>query len=107
MRRAWGLGPKLDVFFDESPAFRLGPDAAAEGVRPGRLVRVRTAAAQRLGLGPALPRGRGGDCRRPVGEGRLVLLGPEVTMRGQTHASFKFLFNGIYGAAGETPTAQR
>jgi hypothetical protein len=36
-----------------------------------------------------------------VGRGTLVLLGPEVTFRGQPHGTFKFLFNGIYlGAFG-------
>jgi hypothetical protein len=31
-----------------------------------------------------------------IGEGKLVLLGPEVTFRAQPHGTFKFLFNGIY-----------
>jgi hypothetical protein len=31
-----------------------------------------------------------------VGEGKVILLGPEVTFRGQPHATFKFLFNGVY-----------
>ena len=36
----------------------------------------------------------------PVGKGRVLLYGPEVTFRGQPHSTFKFLFNGIlYGAA--------
>jgi hypothetical protein len=31
-----------------------------------------------------------------VGEGRVVLLGPEVAFRCQPHATFKLLFNGLY-----------
>jgi len=31
-----------------------------------------------------------------IGEGRIVLLGPEILKRAQPHGTFKFLFNGIY-----------
>lgn len=34
-----------------------------------------------------------------VGKGKLFLFGPEITFRAQPHATFKFLFNGIYLAA--------
>ena len=30
-----------------------------------------------------------------VGRGKVVLYGPEITFRGQPHATFKFLFNGV------------
>src|SRR5437899_2285205 len=39
-----------------------------------------------------------------LGEGKVTLLGPEVAFRGQPHATFKLLFNGVYyGSARETP----
>src|SRR5258708_4131904 len=31
---AWGMPDRVDVFFEESPAFDLGASAAAQGVRP-------------------------------------------------------------------------
>jgi hypothetical protein len=31
-----------------------------------------------------------------IGEGRVILLGPEVAFRAQPHATFKLLFNGLY-----------
>jgi hypothetical protein len=38
-----------------------------------------------------------------LGRGKVFLFGPSITQRGQTHGTFKFLFNGIYyGSA--TPT---
>ena len=48
--------------------------------------------------------------RRPLGKGKVFLLGPEITFRAQPHGTFKFLFNGIFygtaqavgGAAAET-----
>jgi hypothetical protein len=30
-----------------------------------------------------------------VGEGEVYLFAPEITFRGQSHGSFKFLFNAI------------
>jgi hypothetical protein len=30
------------------------------------------------------------------GKGRVLLFGPEVNFRGQSHGTFKFLFNAIY-----------
>ena len=38
-----------------------------------------------------------------VGEGKVVLLGPEVNFRDQPHGTFKLLFNGLYyGSAKST-----
>ena len=35
-----------------------------------------------------------------LGKGKLFLMGPEVAQRAQSHAAFKFLFNGLqYGPA--------
>ena len=31
-----------------------------------------------------------------VGEGKVVLLGPEVNFRDQPHGTYKLLFNGLY-----------
>ena len=31
-----------------------------------------------------------------VGQGKLVLLGPEVNFRDQPHGTYKLLFNGLY-----------
>jgi hypothetical protein len=36
-----------------------------------------------------------------VGEGRLVLCGPQVLFRGQPHGTFKFLFNAVTQAGGK------
>jgi hypothetical protein len=42
-----------------------------------------------------------------VGEGTLYMFGPQVTYRGQTHATFSLVFNGILlSAAQETSLRQ-
>jgi hypothetical protein len=37
-----------------------------------------------------------------VGEGKVIILGPEVTFRGQPHGTFKLLFNGLYYGSAKT-----
>jgi hypothetical protein len=37
----------------------------------------------------------------PVGRGRVLAFGPHVAFRGQSHATFKFLFNAIYYSRAE------
>jgi hypothetical protein len=32
----------------------------------------------------------------PLGRGRVLLFGPEINFRAQSHGTFKFLFNAIY-----------
>jgi hypothetical protein len=40
--------------------------------------------------------GTTGIAEATVGEGKLVVYGPEVTFRAQPHGTFKLFFNGIY-----------
>lgn len=92
---AWGFEKKVDVFFDNSPVFKLAPEAFTQGVRPV----VWFAADQPLRSGWAWGQSylKGGVtiAEAKVGEGKVCLLGPEVTFRAQPHGTFKFLFNGI------------
>ena len=97
---AYGMPAKVDVFFDRSPAFKPLPDAALLGMRTiawyggGDLLDSGWAWGQQyLNNSVAI-------AEVPVGKGRVLLYGPEVTFRGQPHSTFKFLFNGLlYGAA--------
>ncbi|MEI9814392.1 MAG: hypothetical protein WDO18_17900 [Acidobacteriota bacterium] len=39
-----------------------------------------------------------------VGEGKVILYGPEVAFRAQPHGTFRLLFNGIFYGSGESVT---
>lgn len=93
---AWGLGPRADVYFDNSPAFRLLPEASAKGVRS--VAWFDSAAPLRSGWawGQQALEGASEIVVAPLGKGSVVLYGPEVLFRGQAHGTFRFLFNGIY-----------
>ena len=87
------------MFFDNSPVFQLEPRAALQGIRP--VAWFDSAAPLRSGwaYGQGYLQGGAAVVDAPVGKGRLVLFGPEITFRAQPHGTFKFLFNGIYLAA--------
>jgi hypothetical protein len=90
---AYGMGDGADVFFNDSPAFEIEPGAGG------------VTAVARYGDAPLRSGWAWGEERLEgtaavveieVGDGRLVLFGPEVAFRAQSHGTFKFLFNGIY-----------
>src|SRR5690554_2875829 len=93
---AHGMPDAVDVFFDDSPTFRLSDGAADRGVR--RIAWFDTAEPLRSGWawGQHHLEGDAAVVEAEVGEGKLFLFGPEITFRAQPHGTFKFLFNGIY-----------
>jgi hypothetical protein len=104
---AHGITNPVDVFFDNSPVFRLDPTAAMKGVRP--VAWFDTPAPLRSGwaYGQGYLEGGVQVLDATVGKGRLFLFAPEITFRAQPHGTFKFLFNGIYlstAAPGRSPT---
>jgi hypothetical protein len=100
---AHGIPSPVDVFFDNSPVFKLNPDAALKGVRP--VAWFDTAAPLRSGwaFGQSYLEGGVQAIEAPVGAGRLFLFAPEITFRAQPHGTFKFLFNGLYLATKRAP----
>ncbi len=92
---AHGLAEEVNVFFDNSPVFRLGEDAVGMGVEP--VAWFDTPAPLRSGWawGQHHLEGAVSVVSADIGEGRLYLFGPEIAFRAQPHGTFKFLFNGI------------
>jgi hypothetical protein len=93
---AYGMPPQVDMFFDNSPEFKLpagdlkqvvwfsGPQVLESGWAWGQ---------QYLDGATAV-------LEASLGRGKVFLMGPDIAFRAQPHATFKLLFNGLYyGAA--------
>ncbi len=96
---AHGVTNPLDVFFDNSPVFRLEPEAALKGIRPVAWFDSANPLRSGWAYGQGYLQGGVAVVDASVGKGKLFLFGPEITFRAQPHGTFKFLFNGIYLAA--------
>ena len=93
---AWGMDKETDLNFDNSPVFKLDAGAAEKGVKP--LVWFTTDKPLRSGWawGQAYLKDGVAGFVAPVGAGKLYAFGPDITFRGQSHATFKLLFNQLY-----------
>jgi len=98
---AYGMGTRADVFFDDSPAFRLLPEAQLEGVRPVAWFDSATPLRSGWAWGQERLQQAVAILDAPVGEGRVVLFGPEVAWRAQPHGTFKMLFNALLQGRGD------
>ncbi len=92
----FGMGEYVDVFFDDSPVFRLGPGADAAGVK--RIAWYDSAQPLRSGWawGQQYLENGVAAAEARVGKGRVLLYAPEILQRGQPHGTFKLLFNALY-----------
>jgi Zinc carboxypeptidase len=93
---AHGVGKELDVFFDNNPVFTLAPDAASKGLR--RVAWFADATPLRSGWAwgqQYLDKGVA-MMETNVGQGRVLILSPEVLFRSQPHGTYKLFFNGLF-----------
>ncbi len=93
---AWGVNKDVDVLFDNSPVFELKPSAARQGVTAVAWFPNATPLRSGWAWGQHYLEGGVSVAEASIGQGRLMMFGPEITFRGQPHGTFKFLFNGIY-----------
>jgi zinc carboxypeptidase len=103
---AHGVTDPVDVFYDNSPVFRLEPQAAMKGIRPVAWFASASPLRSGWAFGQSYLENGIVGVEAPVGRGRLFLFTPEITFRGQPHGTFKFLFNGIY-LAGQPGTPRQ
>jgi hypothetical protein len=92
---AYGVPAKLMVDFDNSPSFTLAPDAELKGLRTVAWYDDDDLLASGWAWGSKYIDHTTAIAEAPLGKGKVVLYGPEVTFRGQPHSTFKFLFNGV------------
>lgn len=99
---AYGFGDHTNIMFNNSPVFRLLPQAPSLGVTPVAWFDSETPLLSGWAWGEQRLFGGTTVSEAKLGEGRMFLFGPLIKKRAQPHATFKFLFNGIH-LGGATP----
>lgn len=99
---AYGMPEKIDVLFDNSPVFRLKPEAALKGVKPVAWFDSEKPLRSGWAWGQKYLQDGVAAIEANVGKGKLLMFGPEIAFRAQPHGTFKFLFNGIYYGRAES-----
>lgn len=93
----WGMTPKADVYFTASPVFKL----SAEAIAHGKLIPLAWYPSDKTlrsgwAFGQIYLQNGIAAFQAKVGKGNLYVYGPEVTFRGQTHHTYKMVFNQLY-----------
>ena len=94
---AWGMPDQADIYFDNSPVFRVATGAASKGkIKP--LLWFSDPKPLRSGWawGQEYLQDGVSAFEAEVGKGKLYAFGSEITFRAQTHGTFKLLFNQLY-----------
>jgi hypothetical protein len=89
----YGCAPQIATMFRSSPVFDRYP-----GLTPVATYSAGSPLVSGWAIGDELIAGKGAVLSAQVGEGRVHLYGADVLYRGQPHASFKMVFNGIQAA---------
>lgn len=93
----WGMGNKADVYFSGSPVFKLLPDAIShEDVIPLAWYASDKTLRSGWAFGQSYLQDGVAAFVAKVGKGKLFVYGPEITFRGQTHGTYKMLFNQLF-----------
>lgn len=95
-----GTAGRVDVMFDNDPVFRVPPSAQLAGVHTVGWFDSAEPLVSGWAWGQGYLDHGVAVAEVPVGKGRVVVLGPRIAFRAQSHGTFKFLFNGIYYRSG-------
>jgi len=93
---AFGMPKQVDVFFDSSPVFKLEPTVELQHTSPVGWFSGKQVLDSGWAWGQQYLDGGTAVAEATVGEGKVVLLGPEVNFRDQPHGTYKLLFNSLY-----------
>ncbi|HEX6315837.1 MAG TPA: M14 metallopeptidase family protein [Gemmatimonadaceae bacterium] len=90
-----GMNELTNVFFDDSPVFRLGVGAEAAGIKRLGWFDTKTPLRSGWSWGESYLENGVVAFEAPIGKGRALFFGPEILKRAQPHGTFKLLFNSI------------
>jgi hypothetical protein len=103
---AFGMEPDTAAFFAFSAAFEIAPAAASLAAPPAAAASGGIDTIARYGTkdlllsgwleGESVIAGRAAIVDAPVGAGHVILMGFPVQHRGQSHATFRLLFNALH-----------
>jgi hypothetical protein len=92
---AYGMDGEADFFFDSSPAFVVGPEARAVGIRAVAWYDSARPLRSGWAWGQERLQGAAAVVEAPVGRGTLYLFGPEILFRAQPEGTFNLFFNAL------------
>ena len=92
----WGMPEEVDMVFNNSPVFKLGKEAEAQGIKPLAWFGKEDALRSGWAWGQSYLKDGVVAFVAPVGKGKLYAFGTEITFRAQAHSTFKMLFNELY-----------
>jgi hypothetical protein len=93
----WGMESTADVYFDNSPVFKLSADAVSSGkIRPLAWFASATPLRSGWAWGQSYLQDGVAAFEASYGKGKVFAFGPEITFRAQTHGTFKWMFNQLY-----------
>ena len=94
---AWGMKSTADVYFDNSPAFNITPEAQSKGsIQPIAWFASDKTLRSGWAWGQSYLKDKVAAFSAKVGKGKLIGCGPSITFRAQTHGTFKLVFNQLY-----------
>jgi hypothetical protein len=93
---AFGMAKQVDVFYENSPVFKLEPTVEMQHTAPVGWFAGTNLLDSGWAWGQQYLDGGTAVVESTLGEGKVVLLGPEVNFRDQPHGTYKLLFNGLY-----------
>ncbi|MFM7195756.1 MAG: M14 metallopeptidase family protein, partial [Bacteroidota bacterium] len=100
VQATWGSRSVANVYFENSPVFKLAPEAVAQGkIRPLAWFGEEPPLRSGWAWGQQYLKGGVAAFEASLGKGSLVCYGPEITFRGQSHGTFRFLFNQLTAVA--------
>ena len=102
---AYGMSDTVDIYYHNSPSFRIGAASGQASARPVSWFPGPDTLRSGWAWGQSYLDGSVSIVDAALGRGRVFLMGPEVVQRGQSHGTYKFLFNALFYGPAHTAAA--